>query len=38
MVVAFLDGEFTLKLIEKRKGEKDTIWLLPANEKYDCIF
>lgn len=37
MVVAFLDGEFTLKLIEKRKGEKDTIWLLPANDEYEPI-
>lgn len=35
MVVAFLDGEFTLRLIERRKGEKDVIWLLPANDKYE---
>lgn len=35
MVVCFLDGEFTLKYIETRKGEKDTIWLLPANEEYE---
>lgn len=35
MVVAFLDGEFTLRLIERRKGEKGVIWLLPANDRYE---
>lgn len=34
MAVCFLDGEFTLKFIQL---EKDTIWLIPANEAYDPI-
>lgn len=34
MAVCFLDGEFTLKFI---KIEKDVIWLVPANERYEPI-
>ena len=33
-VVAFIDGEFTIKYI--RKGE-DCYWLVPANEEYEPI-
>lgn len=35
MVVAFLDGEFTLRLIERKTGEENVIWLHPANAKYE---
>lgn len=37
MAVCFLDGEFTLKYISLKNpetGEKDGIWLVPANPKY----
>lgn len=34
LVVAFVDGEFTLKRI---KYEKDCLWLVPANEDYRPI-
>lgn len=34
MVVAFVDGDFTLKFFH-RKG--DEVWLMPANEKYEPI-
>lgn len=37
MVVCFLDGEFTLRFIEKREGEKDIVWLLPANSEHEPI-
>ncbi len=32
--VCFIDGEFTVKRL---KIEKDKIWLMPANEKYNPI-
>lgn len=36
IVVAFIDGEFTLKTV--RFDEKDNcIWLVPANEEYSAI-
>jgi len=34
IAVCFIDGEFTLKKI---KLEKDTCWLIPANENYKPI-
>ena len=37
MAVCFVDGEFTLKYISLKNpetGEKDGIWLVPANPKY----
>ena len=37
MAVCFVDGEFTLKYISRQNpltGEKDGIWLVPANPKY----
>lgn len=34
MAVCYIDGEFTIKHI---KIEKDVIWLIPANEKYQPI-
>ena len=37
MAVCFLDGEFTLKYISLKNpstGEKDGVWLVPANQKY----
>ena len=37
MAVCFVDGEFTLKYISRQNpltGEKDGIWLMPANPKY----
>lgn len=34
MVVAFIDGEFTLKYIKK---DKDCLWLQPANDRYSPI-
>lgn len=37
MAVCFLDGEFTLKYISLKNpstGEKDGVWLVPANRKY----
>lgn len=35
MCVCYLEGEFTLRIVERRKGEQDTIWLVPANDKYE---
>lgn len=37
MVVAFIDGEFTLKFIRFDKNDKDTIWLIAANPDFDPI-
>lgn len=37
MVVAFIDGEFTLKFIRFDKKDKDTIWLMPANSDFTPI-
>lgn len=37
MVVAFIDGEFTLKFIRFDKKDKDTIWLMPANSDFAPI-
>ncbi len=37
MAVCFVDGEFTLKYISRQNpltGEKDGIWLVPANPRY----
>lgn len=34
IAVCFVDGEFTMKVIQI---EKDCIWLIPANEKYKPI-
>lgn len=37
MAVCFVDGEFTLKYISLKNpetGEKDGVWLVPANPKY----
>jgi|AntRauTorckE5430_2_1112549.scaffolds.fasta_scaffold44819_2 DNA polymerase V len=34
IAVCFVDGEFTVKRIKK---EKDTVWLIPENEKYAPI-
>ena len=34
MVVAFIDGEFTLKYIKK---DKDCLWLQPAHDRYSPI-
>lgn len=34
MAVCYIDGEFTIKYI---KIEKDIIWLVPANDKYDPL-
>lgn len=34
IAVCYVDGEFTMKLIQI---EKDCIWLIPANEKYKPI-
>lgn len=34
MAVCFVDGEFTIKYI---KIEKDIVWLIPANDKYQPI-
>lgn len=36
VVVAFIDGDFTLKRIKINEAEK-TIWLMPENEKYKPI-
>ncbi len=36
IVVAYIDGDFTLKRFHKNDGE-DCIWLLPANKKYPPI-
>lgn len=37
MVVAFIDGEFTLKFIQFDKNNKDALWLIPANFDYTPI-
>lgn len=34
IAVAYINGEFTVKRIRKEKNE---IWLIPANEKYNSI-
>jgi len=34
IAVCFIDGEFTVKRI---KMEKDSVWLIPANSKYNPI-
>lgn len=34
LIVAFIDGDFTLKFIHK---ENDSIWLMPANNAYEPI-
>lgn len=34
LVVAFIDGDFTLKFYHT---DKDTVWLMPANKKYEPI-
>lgn len=36
MIVAFIDGDFTLKFVHKDKNS-DFIWLKPANEAYPSI-
>lgn len=36
VVVAYIDGEFTLKRIQFEEG-KDHLWLMPENEKYSPI-
>lgn len=37
MVVAFIDGEFTLKFIRFDPNDKNTIWLVPANPDFTPI-
>ena len=36
IVVAYIDGEFTLKKVRFEKG-RNCLWLVPANEEYQPI-
>jgi len=35
MCVCYLEGEFTLRIVERRKNDNNAIWLVPANDKYE---
>lgn len=35
MCVCYLEGEFTLRIVERRENDNNAIWLVPANDKYE---